>query len=109
MNSLRLSSQAMKRAGIGVGVQEAETVMNELDDQIREASEVTTVLATPLVSHIMMGETDEDDVDAELGLIADEDKAILASLSIPDVPAPDPQERPKVVVTTLSAEVYDDQ
>ena len=49
MNSLKVSSQAMRKAGIGQGLEEAETVMNELDDQIREASELTTVLATPLV------------------------------------------------------------
>ena len=68
MNSLKLSSQAMKKAGIGQGLEEAETVMNELDDQIREASELTTVLATPLVNST--GEEDEGiDLDEELGLI----------------------------------------
>ena len=48
MSSLRASSQAMKRAGIGMDADEAEKVMNELEDQIHEASEVTNVLATPL-------------------------------------------------------------
>ena len=48
MCSLRASNQAMKRAGLGAGVEEAESVMTELDEQIREASELTSVLATPL-------------------------------------------------------------
>ncbi len=98
MNSLRISSQAMKQAGIGVGVEEAETVMNELDDQIREASELTSVLATPLVNKL--GGSDEDildaDVDIELGLIAEEDSAMILNgigtpsenaQTIPDPPA----------------------
>jgi hypothetical protein len=100
MNSLKLSSQAMRRAGIGQGVEEAETVMNELDDQMREASELTTVLATPLVNST--GE-EEDllDVDAELGLIAqqeaarvDDAPALLPAVAVePPAPAcamPDP-------------------
>jgi len=74
MNSLKLSSQAMRRAGIGQGVEEAENVMNELDDQMREAVELTTVLATPLVNST--GEEDDLlDVEAELGLIAQQEAA----------------------------------
>jgi len=68
MNSLKLSSQAMRKAGIGQGVEETERVMNELDDQMREASELTTVLSTPLAAG--PGEDADDlDVDEELGLI----------------------------------------
>ena len=88
MNSLKLSSQAMRKAGIGQGLEEAETVMNELDDQIREASELTTVLATPLVNST--GE-EEDllDVDAELGLIEQQGSALVAAEDevVPDLPA----------------------
>lgn len=74
MESLKLSSQAMRRAGIGQGLEEAESVMNELDDRIREASELTTVLATPLVNST--GEDDAGiDVDEELGLIERESAA----------------------------------
>ena len=67
MRSLRVSSQAMKKAGIGIGVEEAETVMNELDDQIREASDITTLLATPLLHDDH--DVDETDLDAELALL----------------------------------------
>lgn len=89
MNSLKLSSQAMRRAGIGQGVEEAENVMNELDDQIREASELTTVLATPLVN---AGEDEEDllDVDAELGLGAVDLQAPEARKSVQPAAAEDP-------------------
>ena len=44
MNSLKASSQAMRKAGIGVDAMEAEKVMNELEDQIQDASEVTAAL-----------------------------------------------------------------
>lgn len=91
MNSLKLSSQAMRKAGIGQGLEEAETVMNELDDQIREASELTTVLATPLAAGA--GDDQDDlDVDEELGLIerqraeADDDSGRLAA-ELPSAPA----------------------
>ncbi len=89
MNSLKLSSQAMRRAGIGQGLEEAESVMNELDDQIREASELTTVLATPLVNSTGDDEELLLDVEEELGLIARQaaDPAAL----VPAVPQARPQ------------------
>ena len=68
MQSLRVSSQAMKKAGLGTAVLEAETVMNELDDQLRGAEEITTVLATPLDQDGL----DEMDLDAELGLVSED-------------------------------------
>jgi hypothetical protein len=67
MHSLRLSSQAMKKAGIGIGVEEAENVMIELDDQIREASDVATLLSAPLMQD--ENDIDENDIDAELALL----------------------------------------
>jgi hypothetical protein len=70
MHSLRVSSQAMKKAGIGIGVEEAETVMNELDDQIREASDITSLLATPLMHD--ENDADESEIDAELALLCPE-------------------------------------
>lgn len=86
MNSLKLSSQAMRKAGIGQGLEEAESVMNELDDQIREASELTTVLATPLVNST--GEDDDLlDVDEELGLIERQQQRESAAASVEE-PAP---------------------
>ena len=81
MNSLRLSSQAMRKAGIGQGLEkEAESVMNELDDQIREASELTTVLSTPLVN--TAGDDGEDlDIDEELGIIAREQQEKIQEIA----------------------------
>jgi hypothetical protein len=93
MDSLKRSSQAMRRAGIGQGLEEAESVMNDLDDQMREASELTTVLATPLVNSA--GEDEDDlDVDEELGLIERElqrEPAGQEELALPAVPAAQPQ------------------
>jgi hypothetical protein len=45
MQTLLASSAALKKAGVGKGVKEAETVMSELDEQLRESSELTSVLA----------------------------------------------------------------
>ena len=45
MQTLIASSAALKRAGVGKGVKEAEAVMSELDEQMRESGELTSVLA----------------------------------------------------------------
>ena len=45
MQTLLASSAALKRAGVGKGVKEAEAVMSELDEQLRESGELTSVLA----------------------------------------------------------------
>lgn len=45
MKTLLVSSAALKKAGVGKGVKEAEAVMTELDEQMRESSELTSVLA----------------------------------------------------------------
>lgn len=88
MDSLKKSSQAMRKAGIGQGLEEAETVMNELDDQMREASELTTVLATPLVNSTG-AEEDEIDVEEELGLIERQRTSAARAEADPD-PEPIP-------------------
>jgi hypothetical protein len=45
MQTLLASSAALKKAGVGKGVKEAEAVMSELDEQLRESGELTSVLA----------------------------------------------------------------
>ena len=45
MQALLASSAALKKAGVGKGVKEAEAVMSELDEQLRESGELTSVLA----------------------------------------------------------------
>ena len=57
MQTLLASSAALKKAGVGKGVKEAEKVMSELDEQLKESSELTSVLAGPLV--------DDGDLDLE--------------------------------------------
>jgi hypothetical protein len=46
MQTLLASSAALKKAGVGKGVKEAEAVMSELDEQLRESGELTSVLAS---------------------------------------------------------------
>ena len=57
MQALAVSSAALKKAGVGKGVKEAEAVMSELDEQMRESCELTSVLSGPL--------QDEGDFDVE--------------------------------------------
>lgn len=48
LQTLVASSNALKKAGVGTGVREAEAVMSELDEQMRESGELTSVLSGPL-------------------------------------------------------------
>ena len=52
MQTLLASSAALKRAGVGAGVKEAEAVMSELDEQLRESGELTSVLSGALPDEV---------------------------------------------------------
>jgi hypothetical protein len=75
MLTLKASSTAMRKAGITVGVKEAESVMSEIDQQLHEAQDLTEVLATPLMSvggSVAGGglvSVEESDLDEELDLL----------------------------------------
>jgi hypothetical protein len=73
MLTLKASTNAMRKAGINLGVQEVESVMSELDEQMREAQDVTSVLSNPLLVQQgagMGGIVLEDaELDAELDLL----------------------------------------
>jgi len=60
LQTLVASSAALKKAGVGTGVREAEAVMSELDEQMRESGELTSVLSGP------MSDDMELDVEEEL-------------------------------------------
>ena len=70
MMTLKASTSAMRKAGISLGVQEVETVMTELDEQMREVQDITEVLANPL-GQVGGGCTlaEEAELDAELELL----------------------------------------
>ncbi len=57
MHTLLASSAALKKAGVGKGVKEAEQVMSELEEQLRESGELTSVLSGALA--------DEADLDLD--------------------------------------------
>lgn len=61
MLTLRASTSALKKAGIGVKVEDAEQVMTELDETLNKTQDLTTVLSTPLT----YAEEDQE-LDAEL-------------------------------------------
>lgn len=66
LQTLVASSNALKKAGVGTGVREAEAVMSELDEQMRESGELTSVLSGPLA------EDTDLDVEEELNLLLKE-------------------------------------
>ena len=77
MLTLKASTNAMRKAGINLGIQEVENVMSELDEQMREAHDVTSVLSNPLIMLSgqqggMMGggaQLEDAELDAELDLL----------------------------------------
>lgn len=68
MISLKASSIALKKAGIGVNANEVETVMTELDDHLKEMQDITSVLSTPVNGSY------DDDIDRELDALLEDDK-----------------------------------
>jgi hypothetical protein len=70
MLTLKASTSAMRKAGINLGVQEVETVMSEIDEQMREVQDITSVLSNPLVGGQSIASSTEDaELDAELELL----------------------------------------
>jgi len=65
MLTLKASTSAMKKAGITLGIQEVESVMTELDEQIREVQDITSALSNPL----QPSSAEDLDLDAELDLL----------------------------------------
>ena len=65
MLTLKASTNAMRKAGITLGVQEVENVMSEMDEQMREVQDITEVLSNPLTA---LGH-EEADLDAELDML----------------------------------------
>ena len=69
MHTLMASSAALKKAGVGTGVREAEAVMSELDEQMREASELNSVLSSQALEVDL-----EFDLEEELNSFMQEEK-----------------------------------
>jgi hypothetical protein len=88
MLTLKASTNAMRKAGITLGVQEVENVMSEMDEQMREVQDITEVLANPLTA---LG-PEEADLDAELDMLDALDAAPSQPVAAPPVAQPLPQE-----------------
>jgi hypothetical protein len=69
MLTLKASTAAMRKAGINLGVQEVESVMSELDEQMREAHDITDALSNPLQGPTAIMTAEDADLDAELDLL----------------------------------------
>lgn len=85
MHTLMASSAALKKAGVGTGVREAEAVMSELDEQMREASELNSVLSSQALEVDL-----EFDLEEELNSFMQEEKeqqvAVVIEKTLPPVP-----------------------
>ena len=83
MLTLRASTSAMKKAGIGVALQDAEQVMGELDSTIRDTQELNSVLAGPLA-----GAEEDLELDEELAWLEETPLLDPGAAFVPDRPAP---------------------
>lgn len=92
MLTLKASTSAMRKAGINLGVQEVETVISELDEQIREVQDVTSALSNPLMGGgqaLSHSSIEEAELDAELDLLeamGEEPASTRAPLSATNAP-----------------------
>lgn len=82
LNSLKLSSHVMKKAGVSVRISEVENVMNELDERIQESSEVSNVLGTPIHENEMFS-INEDDEELKSILMEGTEEAAPAAVLVP--------------------------
>ena len=62
MESLRASTSAMKKAGIGAAIKDAEQLLGEMDDQLKDTHDLTSVLAGP------RGPVEDEDSEVDLEL-----------------------------------------
>lgn len=83
MLTLRASTTAMKKAGIGVALQDAEQVMGEIDNTIRDTQELTSVLAAPLP-----GIEEDLELDEELAWLEETPLLDPGAAFVPERPAP---------------------
>jgi hypothetical protein len=91
MLTLRASTSAMKKAGIGVKVEDAERVMNDLDDTLNQTQDLTSVLSAPLA----YAEEDQE-LDAELDWLEETpllDPGLAFAVERPRAPAA-PEDQP---------------
>jgi hypothetical protein len=81
MLTLKASTNAMRKAGINLGVQEVESVMSEMDEQMREVQDITSVLSAPMG----VSSSEDAELDAELDLL----EAVIAPEMTNSITAPE--------------------
>lgn len=104
MQSLKASSMALKKAGIGVNVAEMENIMNVLDEQMRDMQDVTNVMATP-VTYSM---EDEEELDQELNNLLHEDEVTLLPPQSNKMKLKPIAEEPALTATLVTVEDLED-
>eukprot|EP00283_Hemiselmis_rufescens_P018052 CAMPEP_0173441704 /NCGR_PEP_ID=MMETSP1357-20121228/24099_1 /TAXON_ID=77926 /ORGANISM="Hemiselmis rufescens, Strain PCC563" /LENGTH=165 /DNA_ID=CAMNT_0014407299 /DNA_START=12 /DNA_END=505 /DNA_ORIENTATION=+ len=85
LDTLRASGDALKRLGVESGVQTAEDVVADVQNQVDAAAEITSVIASGSISGVMsMGGADgmdEEELQRELNELLDEDTSETAFMS----------------------------
>jgi hypothetical protein len=97
MRTLLASSTALKRAGVGKGVQDAEAIMSELDDHMRESTELTSVLSAPIDTDAAF------DMDAEFEELEQELQVHNALFTQPEPSRPISQPEPTAALVNPAA------
>jgi hypothetical protein len=78
ISALQESSSTLKSMGVVNGVKQAEAMVSDVETSIAQVQELTALLGAPISSHITV--TDED-LDAELSLLEDEDSLVDVPIS----------------------------
>ena len=98
VESLRASTTAMKKAGIGAGIEDAERLLGDMDEQLKDTQDLTSVLSTPLNQ---AATEEEADLDLELeGLEPLEDAG--QSFAPRRAKAAEPEPEPEPVVSEVA-------
>jgi len=83
--ALQESSKTLKGMGIVDGVRQAEAVVSDVEASMAQAQELTQVLNAPFTSNTVVTEAE---LDAELGLLIEEEDPVLEEVLIHEEPAP---------------------
>jgi len=75
ITALQESSKTLKSMGIVEGVRQAELVVSDVEASMAQAQELTAILNAPMTTNVTVS---DEDLDAELGLLLEEEEDSVA-------------------------------
>lgn len=107
MMSLKTSSEALKKAGVGFNISEVENVMTELDDHMQDMKDITSVLSAP-INH---GTEDDTELESELERLMNAEDEETASVLQKTAYKPHmaPPENVNTITSTVAASTLDEE